>query len=224
MYLRALAITAGTYAVGHHLGLLPDGLGRGPEGTRWADWLDLALPWLVLVPAALTLRSADAAPRTWAVFGCGALTYASGHGIHLAANSIGNDIPSDVAHLWDEPVGHHIWFAGVALVLVAIASTMTDRDRPHPAGYVLAVAVGVTWASNAVGGGTVWFSLAVALVAVGFGWRHRRGLGVVLLVGFLPAVILLAVQVSSTSTRMLGNSASALTTTEKTSSATAQPW
>jgi len=35
-----LAATAIVYAVVHHLGLLPNGVGDGPEGTRWADWLD----------------------------------------------------------------------------------------------------------------------------------------------------------------------------------------
>lgn len=43
MHSRALAVTAVAYAVLHHLGLLPDGLGAAPEGTRWTDWLDLAV-------------------------------------------------------------------------------------------------------------------------------------------------------------------------------------
>lgn len=49
-YGRWLAVTALSYAVLHHLGLLPDGLGAGPDDTRWTDWLDLLVPWLVLVP------------------------------------------------------------------------------------------------------------------------------------------------------------------------------
>ncbi|MET1058653.1 MAG: hypothetical protein ABWX84_03595, partial [Nocardioides sp.] len=71
MYSRWLASTALAYVVLHHLGLLPSGLGEGPEGTRWADWVDLVVPWLVLVPAALTLRAAPAPPRCWVVFGAG---------------------------------------------------------------------------------------------------------------------------------------------------------
>jgi hypothetical protein len=43
----------------------------------------------VLGPAALTLRAAQPAGRTWVVFGAGVVAYASGHGIHLSANSIG---------------------------------------------------------------------------------------------------------------------------------------
>lgn len=197
MYLRWLALTALSYAVVHHLGLLPDGLGAGPDDTRWADWLDLVVPWLVLVPAALTLRAARADERTWWIFGAGALAYASGHGIHLAGNSVGNAHPSDTAHLWDEVVGHTIWYAGVAVVLVALARTMVGRDRPGVVGYALAVAVGLTWASNAVGGGTEVLAIVAALLACLIGWRHRDDLRVVLLVGLAPAIpVLLTVWVT----------------------------
>jgi len=182
-----LALTALSYAVLHHLGLLPDGLGAGPDDTRWTDWLDLLVPWLVLVPAGLTLRAGEAAERTWWIFGFGALAYTSGHGIHLAGNSVGNAHPSDTAHLWDEMVGHALWYAGVALVVLALARTMVGRPRPGAVGYILAVAVGLTWASNAVGGNTQVLAVVVALVACAFGWRHRGELPVVLLVGFAPA-------------------------------------
>lgn len=193
MYSRWLAATALAYAVLHHLGLLPSGLGAGPDGTRWADWLDLAVPWLVIAPAAATMWAARPAGRSWVIFGAGVVAYTSGHGIHLAANSIGNEDPGQTAHLWDEVVGHHVWFAGVALLLAGLASTMGHRPRPRPAGYVLAVAVGLTWASNAVGGGTVIFSLAVALAATAYGWHQRRELGILLLIGYLPAVVILGV-------------------------------
>lgn len=191
LYSRALAATALSYAVLHHLGLLPAGLGPAPEGTRWADWLDLVVPWLVLAPAALTMWAAQASVRAWAVFGAGVVAYSSGHGIHLAANSVSNASPGLTAHFWDEVVSHHVWFLGVALVLAALARTMVGRPRPHPATQVLAVGVGLTWASNAVGGGTLFFSMAVALAASVFGWNRRRELGFVMLVGFLPAVVVL---------------------------------
>ena len=194
VYSWALALTALSYAVLHHLGLLPGGLGPAPEGTQWADWLDLAVPWLVLTPAAVTMWAAGASVRWWAVFGAGVVAYASGHGIHLAANSVSNAAPGETAHLWDEVVGHYLWFLGVALVLAALARTMDGRPRPHPAAYVLAVGVGLTWASNAVGGGTVFFSLAVAVAATVFGWTRRRELGVVMLVGFGAAVVFLAAE------------------------------
>jgi hypothetical protein len=195
-YGRWLAVTALVYAVVHHLGLLPDGPGDGPDGTRWADWLDLLVPWLVLTPAALTIWADRPPVRTWVVFGAGVIAYTSGHGIHLAANSVGNVAPGATEHLWDEVVGHYIWFAGVALVAAALARTMTGRPRPHWIGYVLAIPVGLTWASNAHGGGTVVFSLVLALVAAAYGWVRRRELGIVLLVASVPAVVVLAVELA----------------------------
>jgi hypothetical protein len=74
----------------------------------------------VLVPAALTIRAAEASPRTWALLGAGVIAYASGHGIHLAANSIGNADGGATAHLRDEVAGHAIWYAGVALGVVLL--------------------------------------------------------------------------------------------------------
>ena len=197
VYRRWLALTALSYSVVHHLGLLPDGLGHGPSGTRWADWLDLLVPWLVLVPAALAVRAAGASERTWAVLGAGVVAYAGGHGIHLAANSIGNVARSDTAHVWDETVGHLVWYAGVALVLAALARTMVGEPRAGALGHLLALAVGLTWASNAAGGGTVVPSLVIAIGAVAFGWRHRSGLAGVLVTGFVPAVLVLGVAVGA---------------------------
>ena len=196
VYSRALAATGLSYAVLHHLGLVPSGLGPGPEGTRWADWLDLAVPWLVLAPAAVTMWAAQASVRSWALFGAGVVAYSSGHGIHLAANSVSNASHGQTAHFWDEVVGHYVWFVGVALVLAALTRTMVGRPRPPALGYVLAVGVGLTWASNAVGGGTLIFSLAVAVAAAGFGWTRRRELGIVMLVGFVPAVVVLGAQLA----------------------------
>jgi hypothetical protein len=128
----------------------------------------------------------------WTLFGVGSVVYASGHGMHLAANSINNAQPGRTAHLWDEDVGHLIWYAGAALLLIAVARTMDARPPPGPTGYGLAVLVGATWASNAVGGGTEPLSMLVAVWATHFGWKHRRQLGGTLLVGFLPAAIGLA--------------------------------
>jgi hypothetical protein len=193
VYGRWLAATAAAYAVVHHLGLLPSGLGPAADRTRVADWLDLAVPWLVLVPAARTLQSAQVGARVWWTFGAGAVAYVSGHGIHLAANSVGNAAPGPTAHLWDEVVGHYVWYAGVAGVLAALAMSMVGRSRPPAVGYLLALGTGLTWASNAVGGGTEWFSLAVAVVAAWFGWTRRRELSGVLAVGFAPAIAFLVV-------------------------------
>ena len=59
-----VAVTALSYVVLHHLGLLPDGLGAAPDDTQWADWLDLLVPLLVLGPAAAALAAAPATRRT----------------------------------------------------------------------------------------------------------------------------------------------------------------
>jgi hypothetical protein len=124
------------------------------------------------------------------VFGAGALASTSGHGIHLAANSVGNADPArprtcgtrssatgsgSPAWPWCSRRWRARWSAAHGRTL----------------GYVLALAVGLTWASNAVGGGTEVLSLVVSLAAVAFGWSQRRGLGVVLLVGYAPAVPIL---------------------------------
>jgi hypothetical protein len=185
------------YVVAHHLGLLPDGLGAAPEGTQWADWVALAVPVVVLVPAAMVLREAGCAGKDWVLFAVGCVIYAWGQGIHLAANSVNNASPGQPAHLWDEVVGHLVWYAGTALVLAAVARTMPGRPRPGVVGGALAVLVGLTWATNAVGGGTEWLSLVVALVAVGYGWAHRDDLGVTLLVGFVPSVVLILLALTS---------------------------
>lgn len=168
----ALALTAVAYNLCHHVGSLPDGLGGAGHGTRVADWIDLAAPFLVLVPALLVLVAASADRGTYAVFVAGALLYTSGHGIHLAANSIGNTDPGPTAHFWDETAGHLIWYAGVAVVVVALARTMSDRPV-HPVAVLLAVASGVTWGSNAVGAGLAWAAALPALVAVEYGLRKR---------------------------------------------------
>jgi hypothetical protein len=195
-YDQWLAISALAYTLAHHLGLLPGGLGAATDGTQWADWVALAVPIVVLVPTAMVLREARPAPREWGLFGVGCVIYAWGQGMHLAANSVNNASPGQTAHLWDEVVGHLVWYSGAALVLAAVARTMRGRRRPGVIGYGLALLVGLTWATNAVGGGTEGLSLVVALLAAGFGWLQRDELGVTLLVGFLPSVALILLTVS----------------------------
>jgi hypothetical protein len=196
-YSTLLAISAGAYAVFHHVGSLPSGLGPAGNGTRWADWIDLVTPFAVLVPAAMALRDARARAPLWALFAVGGLAYAEGHGLHLAANSVGNAAPGETAHLWDELVGHYIWYLGAALVTAALALTMRYRPRAtHPAAYALAVAAGITWATNSIGSDALPLGLLVALGAIAFGWRHRRGLPVLLAVGYAPGAILITAYLS----------------------------
>ena len=108
-----------------------------------ADWLDLLVPFVVLLPALGTLLAAGVSRATYLWFAVGSWLYATGHGIHLSANSIGNADPSPTAHLWDEQVGHWVWYAGVAVIAATLASTLVERPVPrHPLAWLLAVAVG----------------------------------------------------------------------------------
>jgi len=162
----------------HHLGSLPNGLGDAGKGTRVADWLDLLVPFVVLLPALGTLLAARVSRATYVWFAVGSWLYATGHGIHLSANSIGNVAPGETAHLWDEQVGHWLWYAGVAMVAATLAVTMTDRPTPRNGlAWLLSVAVGVTWGTNAIGGEFGWGGLALAVAATLWGVRHRHDQG-----------------------------------------------
>jgi len=187
----ALTVTAVTYNLCHHVGSLPDGLGGAGHGTRVADWLDLAAPFLVLVPALLALVAARPDRATYAVLVVGALLYTQGHGIHLGANSIGNQAPGPTAHFWDETAGHLIWYAGVAVVVVALARTMTGR-QVRPVAVPLAVLTGVTWASNAVGADLAWAGGVPALAALAYGVRGRADQRLLVGIAGLAALVFLA--------------------------------
>jgi hypothetical protein len=122
----------------------------------------------------------------------GAVAYASGHGIHLAANSIGN-ARGDAApvHLWDEVVGHWLWYAGVALLVVALARAVAVRASP--VALALALLTGLTWTTNALEGTTAVGSLVVAAGLAGWGWRRRAaGTGRLLVVAFGLSALALA--------------------------------
>ncbi len=61
---RRLAVAAVVYAVVHHLGQLPAGLGQVPgTATRVTDWLDLLVPYAVLGSLGLALATAGPSRR-----------------------------------------------------------------------------------------------------------------------------------------------------------------
>jgi len=185
---RWTALCAIAYNVMHHLGALPGGLGDARGGTRWVDWIDLLTPWLVVGTALAALAAAGTDRRGWWTALTGAAVYLQGHGVHLAANSIGNergDIPP--IYLWDEVVGHWIWYAGTALLVVAL--TRAVRLRPTPGALGLAVVTGITWTTNALEGTTAVGSLLVAVALAVTGWRRGDRL---LLVAFGTSAVLLA--------------------------------
>jgi hypothetical protein len=187
-----VALCAVLYNLLHHLGTLPGGLGDAGGGTRWVDWLDLLTPYAVVGTALAALARAGTDRRGWWTALLGAGTYVSGHGVHLAANSIGN-VRGDVAPvaLWDEVVGHWLWYAGVALLVVALARSVALPARP--VGYALALATGLTWTTNALAGTNGAGSLAVAAGLAAWGWRRRgTGTGRLLLAAFGTSALLLA--------------------------------
>ena len=188
-----LAVTAVAYALTHHLGVGLAWLGTVGD-TRWADWIDILTPYAVLLPAAATLRAAHAGPRAWTLYLVGALTYVEGHGIHLAANSVGNHTPSDIAYLWDEHVGHYLWYGGVTLVLAALAAVLARRAPARgPLPAALALLTGFTFTTNALEGQTALPSIAITAAFAAWGWKTRHHLGRLLLIGFAPALAALVI-------------------------------
>jgi hypothetical protein len=186
---RHLSVTGVVYAVAHHLGLLPDGLGQVPgTATRATDWLDLLVPYALLGPLGLAFAAAGLSRRQSWVTAAGGVMYASGHGIHLAANSIANLSPTgeieSTAHLWDEVVGHLVWYAGTALLLAVAATVLARLGAAPPAAHAVALAVGASGGTNAVGGGTSVLSAATALALVAYGLLHRSSAALVLVPGF----------------------------------------
>lgn len=185
---RAWTALLAVVAVGHHLGTLTAPLGELGD-VQAADLLDLLLPYAVVAAAGVALL---AVPRTAQVVGvAGLLLYVQGHGIHLAANSIAERQPSDTAFFWDELAGHAIWYAGLYLVLAALLLGRAVTTPPGPVRLVLSVAVGVTFATNALGGHAVPLAVVALLLLGGLAARRREGLAVDLLVAAVVGLLTL---------------------------------
>ena len=170
---RRLAWFAVAVILGHHVGTILGPLG-GPGDTRWADWVDLAIPYLVVGCAAATLAAVRPGGREWTVLAAAGLLYTQGHGIHLAANSIANVEPGDAVHLWDETVGHWLWYGGLTGLVATLASGLDAVPRLRSRwSLVLAVAFGLTIFTNSVEGGTVALGLVSGAAFVVWGLRRR---------------------------------------------------
>ena len=190
-----LVLLAIGYPVTHHIGTLFAGLGDvGSTDTRWADWIDLITPYVVTGAAAGALRAARASRLTWMVFWFAAVLYTQGQGIHLAANCVGNAVPGQPAYLWDEHVGHYLWYIGFALIVATLAATVSERRHRGGVGaHLLALLVGFTNFTNCVEGQTPILGIATAVLFVGWGFVTRDGLGRVLLTGYGFSLLLFAV-------------------------------
>lgn len=183
------------YVVLHHAGTVFTDLGE-VGSTRWADWIDLLTPYVVTGAAAGALRGGGASRGAWVVFWFAAVLYTQGHGIHLAANSVGNTIDGphpDVVNLWDEVVGHYLWYAGFALVVAVLAVALADRrPRGGVGGHLLAAAVGFTHFTNSVEGQTAWLGIGTAVVFAVWGLFTRDGMGRYLLTAYGISLLLFA--------------------------------
>jgi hypothetical protein len=186
---RWLLVFALVLAAGHHVGEAFKGLGQvGDSGTRWADWIDLAVPYLVTGAAAAVLIRAGVDRLGCVLFAVGALVYTQGHGIHLAGNSVDNAAGGHVAHLWDEDVGHWIWYLGLTLLVTALVRALPPLGLSMWAAVGAALA-GFTWFDNTVEGGVPYLGIAAAILVGGYAWRRRiapvtaaYGLALVLLI------------------------------------------
>jgi hypothetical protein len=189
-----LVLLAVGYAVSHHVGTLFAGLGDvGSTQTRWADWIDLATPYVVTGAAGGALRAARASRLAWTVFWFAAVLYTQGHGIHLAANSVGNVAPGEPAYLWDEHVGHYLWYTGFALLVATLAATLAERrPRGGVGAHLLALLVGFTNFTNSVEGQAPILGIVVAVLFLGWGVVTRDGLGRVLLTAYGFSLLLFA--------------------------------
>lgn len=169
-----LAAAALAMVVTHWLRILPLGY-QAPGQTRWEDFADLLTPYVVAGPMLVALGQAGAERRTWTAALAGAALFVQGHGVHLSANSIsyarGDAAP---AYLWDEIVGHALWFVGLTVLLLAVAHAVRPLSLPSgPAAVALALLVGGTWAVNVVEAGHVPLGSALAVGLVVQGWRTR---------------------------------------------------
>jgi hypothetical protein len=189
---RAFLVFAAALAAFHNLPPV--------AGETAGDYIDLATPFAVLGAALLVLLvlRADAAALAFA-FVAGVL-YADGHGIHLAANSIGHEQLSgdaaDVAHFWDEEFGHIEWHLGWFGLVVAICLAERRRSGSGAPWWVAAASsalLGFTLFADTVEGGTWWLELATTAIFLGWAFNERRPLLLTSTAAFSVAAVLIGI-------------------------------
>jgi hypothetical protein len=186
---RLLAFSAAIF-VSHQL---PTLAGKGP-----GDWIDLVTPFAVLAAAAF-LVGRDASLPALTVAVVGAVLYADGHGIHLAANSIGHEHltgdAKDVTHFWDEEWGHAEWHLGWFVLVFAFC--LAERGRTvrleRWQGIVSALLLGWALFVSTVEGNTWWLELAAAALFAGWAVAARRPLLVACAAGFAVGALLIGI-------------------------------
>jgi hypothetical protein len=170
---RALVVFALAVAVFHHVPSF--------AGDTAGDWVDLFTPFAVVGAAALVLgRGVPALALVVAIVG--AILYVDGHGIHLAANSIGHEDltgdAKDVTHFWDEEWGHFEWHLGLFVLIGSFC--LAERQRPvrldRRLAVLAALLLGWTFFTSTVEGGTWWLEFAATAVFVPWALSARRPL------------------------------------------------
>ena len=131
------------------------------------------------------------------------ILYASGHGIHLAANSISDRKPAgkaaDVAYFWDERFGHIWWHVGWIGLLGSFC--LAERAlRSTPSAPLLdgrraaaALLLGFTLFTNTVEGQTWWLGLGTTACFIPWAARERRPLLVTCALAFGLFALFLAI-------------------------------
>lgn len=185
---------AGSFAVFQHVPSFAGGAG---------DFVDLVTPFAVVGTAALVLASLRAPPVAVAFALIAGVLYVDGHGIHLAANSVGNETglsgdAEDVAHFWDEVFGHIEWHLGWILLVgaVAAAEALGRGPRGRPRSFALAGAtvavLGFTLFTSTVEGRTWWLALGATPLFLAWAVRAPRPLVVTAAGAFGLASLLMA--------------------------------
>ena len=190
---RLLALSAVALVATHWLRLLPLGF-EAPGATRYEDFVDLLTPYVVAGPALAALAAVGASRRTWTVALLGAAAFTQGHGVHLSANSIRHAVgPVAPIDLWDERVGHWVWFVGLVVLTAAVVHAVAGAVPAGRGAPALAALVGLTWAANVVEAGIVPLGVLLAGGLAAQGWRLRAtATGRLLVLAFGLSMLLVA--------------------------------
>lgn len=187
-----------------------------PDAFTGQELLDLFTPVVVLPIAWLVLSLGGRLDGRAAVaFAATAGLWAGAHGIHLAANAIGDAFPAGAArdafyataageldHFLDEDIGHWAWHAAWALLSVLLVVTAI-RLRPFPqpstsatvTAAVAGVVHGATFAIVTTEGGTAGLGIPLSLAllgAAGYGLRTRSRHPTLVFLAVSSAVTLVA--------------------------------
>jgi hypothetical protein len=167
------------------------------------DFVDLVTPFAVVGTAAVVLASLRAPAAAVVLALVAGVLYVDGHGIHLAANSIGHEAltgdAEDVTHFWDETFGHIEWHLGWMLLVAAVAAAEALagasrglRPRSYPLAAATIAVLGFTLFTSTVEGGTWWLAVAATVVLVVWAVRAPRPLLAISAGAFVLSSLLMA--------------------------------